>query len=94
MVTYFNLKRKETNDLMREQLKIVVVPYLRNVGFEGKYPSFKRVKEGLYQTLNFQFNKYGKSFAVNLSIIESSDKSNTLRSQRLGTRKKRSNYSA
>jgi len=97
MITFFNVKRKETNDLMRKELKTVVVPHLLEHGFAGKLPSFRRVKDGSCQTLDIQFNKYGKSFAVNLSIVESSsdfmrvpyDSLRRIRSQRLGTRAKR-----
>lgn len=97
MITFFNVKRKVTNDLMREQLKCVVVPYLRELGFQGKLSSFRRIKNGQCQTLDFQFNKYGKSFAVNLSIVEPSEdflrvsyqNLQTIRSQRLGSRRKR-----
>lgn len=82
---------------MREELKLVIVPYLRELGFKGKLPSFRRIKDGSCQTLNFQFNKYGKKFAVNLSIVNPSedflsasyDSLIPLRSQRLGTRQKR-----
>jgi hypothetical protein len=97
MITLFNLKRKVTNDLMREQLTSVVVPHLRERGFVGKLPSFRRIKDEQCQTLDIQFNKYGKSFAVNLSLVEPSEgflrnpygDLKILRSQRLGTRKKR-----
>jgi len=97
MITFFNVKRKETNDLMRNELKAVVVPHLFQHGFSGKLPSFRRVKDGSCQTLDIQFNRYGKSFAVNLSIVDSSpdfmripyDRLRRLRSQRLGTRDKR-----
>lgn len=97
MNTFFNVRQKETSDLMREQLKRIVVPRLREMGFKGQLPSFRRVKEGRCQALDIQFNKYGGSFAVNLSLIEPSEDFssvryadlNVLRSQRLGTRRKR-----
>lgn len=98
MITFFNVPRKLTNDLMREELKRIGVPKLRALGFVGKLPSFRRIKDGThYEVLEVQFNKYGGSFAVNLKIIEPSedfmtkpfDDLNVLRSQRLGSRKKR-----
>lgn len=98
MIAFFNVPRKVTNDRMREELTRVAVPRLRELGFVGKLPSFRRIKaEGQHEALDIQFNKYGGSFAVNLKIIEPSDdfmsrrfdELNVLRSQRLGTRKKR-----
>jgi hypothetical protein len=97
MITLFNIKRKATNDLMREQLRLIVVPRLRERGFLGKLPSFRRIRNGTCETLDVQFNKYGGSFAINLKVIEAGhDFMKTpygdlkaLRSQRLGSRRKR-----
>jgi hypothetical protein len=98
MITFFNVPRKLTNDRMREELKRTAVPRLRDLGFVGKLPSFRRIKDGAhFEALEIQFNKYGGSFAVNLKIIEPSDDFlkisfddlKVLRSQRLGSRRKR-----
>ena len=55
---------------MREELKLAVTDYLRRQGFKGSIPFFRKETKGSYQTLDFQFNKYGGSFAVNLSLWE------------------------
>lgn len=97
MHTFFNLKIKETNESMRLVLKSHVEPFLKAQGWEGKKSVFKRISNGQYQTLEFQFNKWGKSFAVNLAIVEpienfysaSSKSLTSVRSQRLGSRNKR-----
>ena len=97
MHTFFNLKIKETNDCMRQELKTHVEPFLWAQGWEGKKSLFKRVRNGQYQTIEFQFNKWGGSFAVRLSIVEpmenfdsaNSKSIRSIRSQRLGSRNKR-----
>lgn len=98
MITFFNVPRKLTKDRMREALQRIAVPRLRELGFVGKLPSFRRIRDNeQYDTLEIQFNRYGKSFAVNLNVIEPSedflkipfDELKVLRSQRLGSRKKR-----
>jgi hypothetical protein len=97
MHTFFNLKIKETNDKMRLVLNSDVEPFLKDLGWHGKGTKFKRIANDQYQTLEFQFNKYGGSFAVNLGIVEpvenfygsSSENLKFVRSQRLGSLKKR-----
>ncbi len=97
MHTFFNLKIKETNNKMRRVLTVQVEPFLLSQGWEGKNSFFKRIVNGQYQTLDIQFNKWGGSFAVNLSVVEPvenfySAKPEVLkfiRSQRLGSRNRR-----
>jgi hypothetical protein len=97
MHTFFNLKIKATNDIMRQVLKLHVEPFLKDQGWHGKGTKFKRIINFQYQTLEFQFNKYGGSFAVNLAIVEPTenfygsraDNLKYIRSQRLGSRNKR-----
>ncbi|WP_189347073.1 DUF4304 domain-containing protein [Undibacterium macrobrachii] len=101
MNTFFNVQRKKTNDLMRSELTAQVVPYLRGKGFSGKLPCFRREFGAQQQLIEFQFNKFGRCFAVNLSICEpnklfltvSKDQLKSLRSQRLGSRAKRIRHS-
>lgn len=97
MHTFFNLKIKETNDRMRMELRSHAEPFLKAQGWHGKGSKFKRVVNGQYQTLAFQFNKYGGSFAVNLAVVEpvenfygiGFDNLKCVRSQRLGSHDKR-----
>ena len=78
-------------------MKTHVEPFLWAQGWEGKKSLFKRVRNGQYQTIEFQFNKWGGSFAVRLSIVEpmenfdsaNSKSIRSIRSQRLGSRNKR-----
>jgi len=78
---------------MRSALKGNIVGALREDGFKGSFPTFRRVFKNSHQVLNFQFNKYGGSFAVNLHIVEASDsffetpytELNLVASRRLGT---------
>ncbi|AQT60339.1 DUF4304 domain-containing protein [Cellvibrio sp. PSBB023] len=97
MHTFFNLKIKETNDRMRLVLKSHVDPFLKAQGWMGRNSTYKRIINGQHQILEVQFNKWGGSFAVNLSIVEPienfyaarSGKLKCIRSQRLGSRNKR-----
>lgn len=97
MHTFFSLKIKETNDQMRLMLKSHVEPFLKGHGWHGRGSKFKRIANNQYQTLEFQFNKYGGSFAVNLGVVEPTDNFYSassrslkfIRSQRLGSLKKR-----
>jgi hypothetical protein len=97
MHTFFNLKIKEKNNKMRHVLASEAEPFLRNQGWEGKKSFFKRIVNGQCQTLEFQFNKWGGSFAVNLAIVEpienfysaQPDTLTSIRSQRLGSRNRR-----
>ena len=96
MYTFFSVEIKETNDRMREELNLLVLPFLRERGFVGKLPFLRRQLEGKSHSVQFQFNKYGGSLAVNLQIYEDNadflqTKKSNLQSvgfQRLGTRKK------
>lgn len=99
MLTSFNINQKSTNDKMRVHLKRIVVPYLRDNGFKGSFPCFRKVEENKYQIIQFQFNKYPGSFTINLSITEPIEGFLKIplkdivitRTQRLGTRQKRIN---
>ena len=70
MSLFYALKIAETNQVMSEELKLTVTDYLREQGFKGSIPIFRRETKGSYQTLDFQFNKYGGSFAVDLSLLK------------------------
>lgn len=82
---------------MRQALPDMVVPYLKTQGFSGSFPCFRRQSGEQQQLLDFQFNRFGRSFAVNLSVVEphrdfhrvSINDLKVLRCQRLGSRKKR-----
>ncbi len=52
---------------MNNSLKKIVVPYLREHGFKGTFPHFRRKNEDNIDLITFQFNRYGGSFVVELA---------------------------
>jgi len=57
---------------IQRALKSIVVPRLRELGFRGSFPHFRRVRGGEHQTVTFQFHKYGGSFCVEAGRIPES----------------------
>lgn len=55
--------------LMDEQLKRIVVPYLREIGFKGRYPTLYRAGDNGTDLIDFQFHKNERSLAVNLARV-------------------------
>lgn len=53
-------QRKE----MEAALKRSVVPFLRDVGFKGTFPHFRRTSEVGVELLTFQFHLHGGRFVV------------------------------
>lgn len=53
--------------LMDTALKEAVIPILREQGFKGSFPHFRRVNETNIDLITFQFNKWGGSFVVELA---------------------------
>ena len=54
-------------DRMIEVLKSVVVPFLKERGFKGSFPHFRRPAGNAIQLLTFQFDKWGGGFVVELA---------------------------
>ncbi|MDQ0227818.1 DUF4304 domain-containing protein [Metabacillus niabensis] len=54
--------------VMIKALKKIVVPYLREQGFKGSFPHYRRQNEENMDLITFQFNRYGGSFVVILAI--------------------------
>ena len=52
---------------MNNALKKIVVPYLREHGFKGSFPHFRRQNKENIDLISFQYNRYGGSFTVNLA---------------------------
>ena len=48
-------------------LKDIVVPKLRERGFSGAFPHFRRIKRGQIDLMTFQFDKWGGGFVVEIS---------------------------
>ena len=53
-------------ELMMKSLTAVFVPALRQRGFVGSFPHFRRELEQRIDFLNVQFNRYGGSFCLNI----------------------------
>jgi hypothetical protein len=53
---------------MTNALKKIVVPYLRDHGFKGSFPHFRRKNEDNIDLITFQFNRYDGSFVVELAV--------------------------
>jgi len=53
-------------ELMMKALTAVFIPALRERGFVGSFPNFRRQLDQRIDFLNVQFNKYGGSFCVNI----------------------------
>ncbi|MBK8583470.1 MAG: DUF4304 domain-containing protein [Flavobacteriales bacterium] len=55
---------------MDAELKRVVIPVLRELGFKGTYPHFYRERRGHVDLLSFQFRLSGGSFVAELSFAD------------------------
>ncbi len=56
-------------EIMLKALNNTVIKELKSQGFTGKYPRFKKVKEDCIELIDFQTNKYGGSFTVEVSAV-------------------------
>jgi hypothetical protein len=54
---------------MNAALKSVAVPVLRERGFKGSFPHFRRLHSVHVDLVVFQFNKYGGSFVVEIACL-------------------------
>jgi hypothetical protein len=54
-------------DEMIRALKAEFVPVLKALGFEGRFPHFKRTSPASIDLLMVQFNRYGGSFVVEIA---------------------------
>ncbi|MGE7925887.1 DUF4304 domain-containing protein [Viridibacillus arvi] len=45
-----------------------MIPFLRQQGFKGSLPHFRRINEKNIDLITFQFNKWGGSFIVELAV--------------------------
>lgn len=61
---------KMTNrEIMLKALNKTVIKDLKEQGFTGKYPHFKKKKEDCIELISFQANKYGGSFTMEVSAV-------------------------
>ena len=59
----------DNRKIMLEALNRTVIKDLKSQGFKGKYPHFKKVKDDCIELVDFQTNKYGGSFTVEVSAV-------------------------
>ncbi|WP_081415995.1 DUF4304 domain-containing protein [Peribacillus kribbensis] len=53
--------------MMNAALKKLVIPVLRQQGFKGSFPHFRRLNDNNIDLITFQFNNWGGSFIVELA---------------------------
>ena len=51
---------------MIDVLKLLVVPSLRDRGFKGSFPHFRRIEQNKTDVLTFQFDKWGGGFIIEI----------------------------
>ncbi len=52
---------------MQQSLKERVIPVLREKGFKGYFPHFRRIVGGQVHLLTFQFDKWGGGFVIEIA---------------------------
>ena len=57
---------------MDAELKLTVIPVLRQKGFKGSFPHFRRLIQGKINLLTFQFDKNGGGFVVEIALCSES----------------------
>ena len=55
-----------SRSLMIKALKDIVVPKLREDGFKGSFPHFRRIRDDQIDLLTFQFDRHGGGFVIEL----------------------------
>jgi hypothetical protein len=63
--------KSELRKQMDNMLKSDFVPQLRELGFKGTYPHFRRVELDRGDFLSFQFYKYGGRFCIHIGYWNS-----------------------
>ena len=59
-----------TTTEMTSALKTGCVPVLRKMGFKGSFPNFYREDADFVCLINFQFNRNGEAFCINLGFAD------------------------
>ena len=72
---------RKSSDAMRQALKEVAVPRLRERGFCGSFPHFSRIGNARADLLTFQFSQYGPQLYIEIAScpVKDSDGPSTLR---------------
>jgi prophage antirepressor-like protein len=61
------MTRSPYAEKMHKALKQIVVPYLREQGFKGTFPHFRRPTETKIDLLSFQFRMQGGGFFIDFA---------------------------
>jgi hypothetical protein len=59
---------KNKRKSMDQSLKLKIVPILRNLGFKGSYPHFRRRDALKIDVLGFQFSQWGPQFYIEIAV--------------------------
>ncbi|WP_339210238.1 DUF4304 domain-containing protein [Aeribacillus sp. FSL K6-8210] len=65
-------------DKMVSALKKIVVPELRNRGFKGSFPHFRKKEGQLGYLLSFQFDKWGGGFILEVGVARVNGEGNVI----------------
>lgn len=60
----------DARNKMIQVLKTIVVPRLRELGFKGSFPHFRRLGSTFTDLLTFQFDRHGGGFVLELGQCE------------------------
>jgi hypothetical protein len=52
---------------MIKHLSEIVIPVLREKGFKGSFPHFRRITNDRINLLTFQFDRYGGGFVIEIT---------------------------
>jgi hypothetical protein len=66
-----NLQMSLSRDRMIAELKQIVMPELRSLGFKGTFPHFRRTTDDQVELLTFQFSMGGGQFVVEIGKFPS-----------------------
>ncbi len=61
------MTNQEKRESMENAIKEIIIPFLRNKGFKGSFPHFRREQNEKLNLLNFQFSRYSPSFVVEIA---------------------------
>jgi len=64
------LAKRPLNKFVRKAIREIMEPAIRALGFEGKYPNFKRIEDGEIHFLEISTAKYGGGFGYGFSWCE------------------------
>jgi hypothetical protein len=55
-----------SRELMIKELSKTVIPAIRELGFKGSFPHFRRIRTDRINLLTFQFDRYGGGFVIEI----------------------------